>query len=75
MASADSRHTDCKLREYLLDQLCLAIRGHAGVACRLNQFVGQFPGFAEAEANVREHWRTVMDLRADYDEHRREHGC
>jgi hypothetical protein len=31
--------------------------------------------FTESDADSREHGRIVGDLRAAYDEHRREHGC
>jgi len=75
MVSADSRHIHCEFREHLLDRLCLAIQEHADVARELDQFVGRHPGFMEAEADVRKHWGIVCDLRANYDDHRLEHGC
>jgi hypothetical protein len=75
MALGGLRRTTCALREHLLQRLCLAAQEHADVARGLDQFVGQHPGFREAEANVCQRWRIVLDLRDNYDEHRREHGC
>ena len=65
----------CSVRDALLDRLCVATCRYSDAASQLVKCVRQDPEFAKAQANVHEHARLARDLRADYNEHKREHGC
>ena len=67
--------TYCHVKDVLLNRLCEARSKYAFAASELREFVGLHPEFAEAKVNVDEDLRLVRGLQAEYERHKREHGC
>jgi hypothetical protein len=47
----DRAYVSCRVKETLLDQLCIAVNLHAKVACRLDRLAGR-PEFVLTQANA-----------------------